>query len=48
MVLGDSQMETGQTLGAWAGAWPGSQTHSLLRAVWGFTAQQVVLGLAGE
>ena len=41
-------MEIGQTLGAWAGAWPGSRTHSLLRAVWGFTDQQVVLGLAGE
>ena len=41
-------METGQTLAAWAGAWPGSWAHSLLRAVWGFTTQQVVLGLAGE
>ena len=41
-------METGQTLAAWAGAWPGSWAHSLLRAVWGFTAQQAVLGLAGE
>ena len=41
-------METGQTLGALPGDWPGSQAQSLLRAVWGFTTQQVVLGLAGE
>ena len=40
-------METGQTLAAWAGAWPGSQAHYLLCSVWGFTVQPAVLGLAG-